>query len=89
MRLAVSSSYFADSPPMNSDPRLHRATETEEPLLATPKQETMGTDRSTTMWQDVRQHRRAYFLTAVASFGGMLFGWDTVRLSPLSVLNIS
>jgi SP family sugar:H+ symporter-like MFS transporter len=29
------------------------------------------------MWSDVVQYRRAYFLTAVASFGGMLFGWDT------------
>ncbi|KAM3416557.1 hypothetical protein BST61_g8147 [Cercospora zeina] len=30
-----------------------------------------------TMWQDVVQYRRTYLLTAVASFGGMLFGWDT------------
>ena len=29
------------------------------------------------MWADIVQYRRAYFLTAVASFGGMLFGWDT------------
>lgn len=29
------------------------------------------------IWQDLVQYRRAYFLTAVASFGGMLFGWDT------------
>jgi SP family sugar:H+ symporter-like MFS transporter len=29
------------------------------------------------IWSDVVQYRRAYFLTAVASFGGMLFGWDT------------
>jgi MFS transporter, SP family, sugar:H+ symporter len=26
---------------------------------------------------DIKQYRRTYFLTAVASFGGMLFGWDT------------
>lgn len=30
-----------------------------------------------TIWQDIVQYRRAYILTAVASFGGMLFGWDT------------
>ncbi|KAF2213814.1 hypothetical protein CERZMDRAFT_95847 [Cercospora zeae-maydis SCOH1-5] len=30
-----------------------------------------------TMWQDIVQYRRTYLLTAVASFGGMLFGWDT------------
>ncbi|KAF4313321.1 Sugar/inositol transporter [Botryosphaeria dothidea] len=29
------------------------------------------------MWEDVKAYRRAYFLTAIASFGGMLFGWDT------------
>lgn len=29
------------------------------------------------IWNDIVQYRRAYFLTAVASFGGMLFGWDT------------
>ena len=26
---------------------------------------------------DIQRYRRAYLLTAVASFGGMLFGWDT------------
>ncbi|KAF2725283.1 general substrate transporter [Polychaeton citri CBS 116435] len=31
----------------------------------------------TSVWQDVVAYRRAYLLTAVASFGGMLFGWDT------------
>lgn len=30
-----------------------------------------------TIWEDIVQYRRAYLLTAVASFGGMLFGWDT------------
>ncbi|KAF2439199.1 general substrate transporter [Karstenula rhodostoma CBS 690.94] len=30
-----------------------------------------------TVWSDIVQYRRAYVLTAVASFGGMLFGWDT------------
>ncbi|KAL1605005.1 hypothetical protein SLS60_004548 [Paraconiothyrium brasiliense] len=29
------------------------------------------------VWTDIVQYRRAYVLTAVASFGGMLFGWDT------------
>ncbi|KAH7054214.1 general substrate transporter [Macrophomina phaseolina] len=29
------------------------------------------------IWEDVKAYRRAYFLTAIASFGGMLFGWDT------------
>lgn len=29
------------------------------------------------VWTDVKAYRRAYILTAVASFGGMLFGWDT------------
>ncbi|KAM0722637.1 hypothetical protein Q7P37_002078 [Cladosporium fusiforme] len=29
------------------------------------------------IWSDMVKYRRAYFLTAVASFGGMLFGWDT------------
>ncbi|KAF2114071.1 MFS quinate transporter-like protein QutD [Lophiotrema nucula] len=26
---------------------------------------------------DIKAYRKVYFLTAVASFGGMLFGWDT------------
>lgn len=30
------------------------------------------------VWTDIKQYRRAYILTAVTSFGGMLFGWDTV-----------
>ncbi|PSN72138.1 MFS quinate transporter-like protein QutD [Corynespora cassiicola Philippines] len=29
------------------------------------------------VWRDIKAYRRAYVLTAVASFGGMLFGWDT------------
>lgn len=33
--------------------------------------------KATTNWQDLVQYRRTYFLTAVAAFGGMLFGWDT------------
>ncbi|EME84253.1 uncharacterized protein MYCFIDRAFT_133500 [Pseudocercospora fijiensis CIRAD86] len=37
----------------------------------------MATTKANAIWQDVVQYRRAYFLTAVASFGGMLFGWDT------------
>lgn len=27
-----------------------------------------------TVWQDIQNHRKAYWLTVVASFGGMLFG---------------
>lgn len=30
-----------------------------------------------TILSDIKQYRNAYILTAVASFGGMLFGWDT------------
>ena len=29
------------------------------------------------VWSDIRRYHRVYVLTAVASFGGMLFGWDT------------
>ncbi|KAF1966354.1 general substrate transporter [Bimuria novae-zelandiae CBS 107.79] len=29
------------------------------------------------VWADIKAYRRTYILTAVASFGGMLFGWDT------------
>ncbi|WPH05074.1 hypothetical protein R9X50_00797300 [Acrodontium crateriforme] len=29
------------------------------------------------IWDDLVQYRRAYFLTATAALGGMLFGWDT------------
>lgn len=29
------------------------------------------------VWRDVKAYRKAYTLTAIASFGGMLFGWDT------------
>ena len=29
------------------------------------------------VWADIKAYRRVYLLTAVASFGGMLFGWDT------------
>ncbi|KAF2759046.1 general substrate transporter [Pseudovirgaria hyperparasitica] len=28
-------------------------------------------------WADIKTYRRAYILTIVASFGGLLFGWDT------------
>lgn len=31
--------------------------------------------RRRSVWEDIRTHRRAYVLTAVASFGGMLFGY--------------
>ena len=30
-----------------------------------------------TMLADIKQYRRVYWLSIVASFGGMLFGWDT------------
>ncbi|KAF2090704.1 MFS quinate transporter-like protein QutD [Saccharata proteae CBS 121410] len=33
--------------------------------------------RLATMWLDIKRYRRAYILTAITSFGGMLFGWDT------------
>lgn len=36
-----------------------------------------GAPRKTTIWEDIQAYRKAYWLTAVASFGGMLFGWDT------------
>lgn len=29
------------------------------------------------VWRDIKAYRKAYTLTAIASFGGMLFGWDT------------
>lgn len=29
------------------------------------------------VWRDIKAYRQAYILTLVASFGGMLFGWDT------------
>ncbi|KAI5212801.1 general substrate transporter [Aureobasidium subglaciale] len=38
--------------------------------------------KPTGVWADIKEYRRAYTLTAVASFGGMLFGWDTVGLLP-------
>lgn len=42
-------------------------------------QSMMASDaKSMGVWADIKQYRRAYLLTAVASFGGMLFGWDTV-----------
>lgn len=37
----------------------------------------MATTKPSTIWSDIKQYRRAYLLTAVTSFGGMLFGWDT------------
>lgn len=37
----------------------------------------MARDGVSSIWQDIYQYRRAYLLTAIASFGGMLFGWDT------------
>lgn len=30
--------------------------------------------RKATIWEDIKAYRKAYWLTAVASFGGMLFG---------------
>jgi hypothetical protein len=30
--------------------------------------------KTTTIWEDIKAYRKAYWLTAVASFGGMLFG---------------
>lgn len=39
----------------------------------------VSSTKTTGLWTDIKEYRRAYILTAVASFGGMLFGWDTVR----------
>lgn len=36
-----------------------------------------STNKMASLWQDLHAHRRTYFLTCVAAFGGMLFGWDT------------
>lgn len=38
------------------------------------------------MMADIRRYRRAYILTAVASFGGMLFGWDTGMIGGILTL---
>ena len=38
------------------------------------------------VWADIKTYRRAYLLTAVASFGGMLFGWDTGLIGGMFVL---
>lgn len=35
---------------------------------------------------DIRRYRRVYILTAVASFGGMLFGWDTGMIGGILTL---
>ena len=35
---------------------------------------------------DIQRYRRAYELTAVASFGGMLFGWDTGMIGGILTL---
>jgi len=37
----------------------------------------MKTSSVSNIWRDLVLYRRVYVLTAVASFGGMLFGWDT------------
>ncbi|THX87413.1 general substrate transporter [Aureobasidium pullulans] len=37
----------------------------------------VSSTKTTGLWTDIKEYRRAYILTAVASFGGMLFGWDT------------
>jgi hypothetical protein len=48
------------------------------PLLATSDDQcTHAKMAKSSVWSDIQTHRRAYLLTAVASFGGMLFGWDT------------
>ncbi|KAK8229076.1 general substrate transporter [Phyllosticta capitalensis] len=39
--------------------------------------ETAGRGRLSAAWHDIKKYRRTYTLTAIASFGGMLFGWDT------------
>lgn len=52
----------------------HSVLEEDEQLLPS----TMKADGMRGLWADMKQNRRAYILTAVSSFGGMLFGWDTV-----------
>lgn len=57
------------------------ATETTPLIMASASPTTAGPGRvglkiggATTVWQDIQHHRKAYWLTVVASFGGMLFG---------------
>lgn len=38
---------------------------------------TKRSSRIHAIWTDIKTYRNAYILTAIASFGGMLFGWDT------------
>ncbi|KAH7091515.1 general substrate transporter [Paraphoma chrysanthemicola] len=40
-----------------------------------------------TVWADIKTYRRAYLLTAIASFGGMLFGWDTGLIGGVLTMN--
>ncbi|KAH8725502.1 general substrate transporter [Phaeosphaeriaceae sp. PMI808] len=39
------------------------------------------------VWRDIKAYRRAYTLTAIASFGGMLFGWDTGLIGGVLTMN--
>jgi hypothetical protein len=55
------------------------------PLLArSDDQDTHVKMAKNSIWSDIKTHRRAYLLTAVASFGGMLFGWDTGLIGGMS-----
>lgn len=55
------------SVPTETSP-LIMSSESSQPAQAFPR------PKATTVWQDIKAHRRAYLLTAIASFGGMLFG---------------
>jgi hypothetical protein len=60
------------------------------PLLATSDdQYTHAKMAKSSVWSDIQTHRRAYLLTAVASFGGMLFGWDTGLIGGWSSIVLS
>lgn len=37
----------------------------------------MANFKTGAFWTDIKAYRNAYILTIIASFGGMLFGWDT------------
>lgn len=59
----------ASSAPTESSPLLIMPSESSQ-----TSQVTASRPKARTIWEDVKAHRRAYVLTAIASFGGMLFG---------------
>jgi hypothetical protein len=56
------------------------------PLDSTLKMDATRPQKPTIL-EDIVQYRRAYLLTAVASFGGMLFGWDTGLIGGVLTMN--